>query len=719
MRVILFYSACLEKYRMDATVVTKRITEALVSGRKMVFFVGAGISVSPPSQVKDFKQLNLGTITSIGGGLITCKDSELLSQARPEIMLQVGREELGDNIIQSLEMLQGHKPNFNHFLLAEAIHQGNWVFTTNFENLIEDAYGLLTKSEIPRCYSEDNFKDFTRYITGTSSSPLGGYLFKLHGSIEEDKHGLERYNTIIAALNQVGQGLSKYKVQVLEYFLKNYDFCFIGYSCQDDFTVFPALISSKHANTVFWLQYVPKHTIALKQRPEIEEENNILQRKRESGQIDNIDRENINGNQVLLRSAYFFKVLGNTSEFLLHELSALVKTQMKSGSRPKSPRDKFQQWVKTIDEIHLNMFIGRLFDHLGNWDRAENYYGRSMEIAKATSKIESFVRAKSILADLYARQTQIDKEKLAIQMYHECISQFSGKASATAIALKFDIANVERRLGIYPPDLKKWTADMLQGMDLLRKKSIGQYTGCLNILGLAHLRGDQNDLETGLRYSTESRKIKKKIGDKEGEAAAENAISLLLLAQGRQLVKIDQILAKRKFKSAIHHLRNAFDIRIRYGFFRGCAQNYRNMGDAYREMMKIADSSKSRSGYLKKAEQYYENAIRYLDIVKPAPPPGEIVNWKQGIAGLHNEYYKLTNNVREQRRSLARIVFLYKEDLDILHNKTILREITHKEKELVKAKNILEETKKVCEIQMLNSLSQQIDKLLQVMDVQS
>jgi len=54
-------------------------------------------------------------------------------------MYQIAVDELGSEALYSLEMLEGHEPNYYHYFLAEAVRRGNCVFTTNPDNLIEEA----------------------------------------------------------------------------------------------------------------------------------------------------------------------------------------------------------------------------------------------------------------------------------------------------------------------------------------------------------------------------------------------------------------------------------------------------------------------------------------------------------------------------------------------------------------------------------------------------
>ena len=46
-------------------------------------------------------------------------------------ILQIAVDELDPMVLRSLEMLSGHYPNANHIFLAEALRQGNPIFTTN------------------------------------------------------------------------------------------------------------------------------------------------------------------------------------------------------------------------------------------------------------------------------------------------------------------------------------------------------------------------------------------------------------------------------------------------------------------------------------------------------------------------------------------------------------------------------------------------------------
>ena len=236
--------------------------------KRVVFFVGAGVSV--PSGVPDFKKLNEKVIQTLVGDELKelerkdtekkKKDYEILTEnVRPEVMYQIAIDELGSEVLYSLEMLEGYEPNYYHHFLAEAIRQGNWVFTTNPDNLIEEACkrkGMKKKVDFKTYYGCSNDQDFREYFNYIKSGDTpGGCIFKLHGSIEGNLKEEEKYKTIQFSLRQVGEGLFRHRKEVLEYFLKEFDFCLIGYKCRDDFSVFPVLSGTNSDKDIFWFRF--------------------------------------------------------------------------------------------------------------------------------------------------------------------------------------------------------------------------------------------------------------------------------------------------------------------------------------------------------------------------------------------------------------------------------------------------------------------------------
>lgn len=139
--------------------------------------------------------------------------------------------------------LRGGEPNPYHFLLAEVLRRGGFVFTTNVDALIEEAcrrIGLILGRDFNICFGKSEDEDFKGYVTRIEAGErLKSCIFKLHGSIDAGAPE-HKYESIQFALRQVGKGLFEPRQKVLKYFHQNFDFWFLGYSCRDDFSVFPA-----------------------------------------------------------------------------------------------------------------------------------------------------------------------------------------------------------------------------------------------------------------------------------------------------------------------------------------------------------------------------------------------------------------------------------------------------------------------------------------------
>jgi len=282
-----------------------RIKRAFNSESKMAFFVGAGISIPPPSRLPSFEELSREALKLVTENKLPEDEYEYLSKIiRPEVIFQIAISEMGTQALEILQRLKDHEPNFNHFFFAGAIRAGNWVFTTNYDDLIERACSKRGIA-LHKYTHEDDFKEFLhKYINATEELP--GALFKLHGSIEDP-------NTIQIFLRQVGKGLSEFKTKVLRYFLQTFDFCFMGYSCLDDFSVYPILLDTESESGIYWLYHSEGRV------GEAQWDRERLQYQKEAEEKQPPDRRNrkiININSVLLRRKNFLKLIGDSSKFV-------------------------------------------------------------------------------------------------------------------------------------------------------------------------------------------------------------------------------------------------------------------------------------------------------------------------------------------------------------------------------------------------------------------
>jgi len=662
-------------------IINSRIEKAF--GKRIVFFVGAGISV--PSGVPDFKKLNEEVIQTLADDELEeleerdlekkKKGYELLTEnVRPEVMYQIAMDELGSEVLYSLEMLEDYEPNYYHYFLAEAIRRDNWVFTTNPDNLIEEACkrkGMKPRVDFKTYYGCDNDEDFKEYLQYINSGDIpGGCIFKLHGSIEEDAKEEEKYKTVLFSLRQVGEGLFGPRKEALEYFLKEFDFFFIGYRCRDDFSVFPVLSDTKSDKDIFWSRFdegplslhIPEEDRLLWEKER--EENKPLDEER------NLDLLNIN--EVLLQRGKKFVFSGNLGEFINVKLPPPLGVKNLSFDEEKE-REKgkakesgaFFRWAKDKEKFERYLFLGRLFEQAGNLNKGIESCSKALDEAKKDLQI---IRAKQKLADLYYRRQEGNDEEEAGKLYEQCIN--SSKDPLERASLKASLSNILRRRGKEffsnahdkAEEAKREFEANLDKVESLnvaeRKKKKLDFARCVNIHGLSLY--SIGKFEEARKSCSDSINVKQDLGDVDGIAESENAISLTFTQEGRRLKDQGNTEeAKDKFFKAIEHARRALDYRRKIGNFRGYAQNSRNLAWPNSELMKLASKEDERQEYFKKARDGYKAGISYWDRFYPAPAT-ESVLFRNLLAGLYIDFCSLTEDREQKKRWSQEVIPIYR-----------------------------------------------------------
>lgn len=612
---------------------------------KMVFFVGAGISVG--SGLPNFQQLSKKVIQDITGDKLEDREAEFLSQnLRPEVILQIAVEELGSIVLRSLNMLINHKPNPNHFFLAEALRLGNWVFTTNQDSLIEkaaEARGI----NFQRCYEDTQFEEYEKRISAGECPE--GCLFKLHGTIEEDKPFEERFNNILMALRQVGRGLSEPKQRILSYFLPRFDFCFIGYGCQDDFSVTPVLLNTESDRNIFWLKYAGS-TI-----DEPISDKSILQRQKEAEESkapgEKRDWETINVNNFLLKRDKAFKFIGDSSRFLedimCPALGIDISPVTSAGSTEED--EEYIRWVAGISNCKHNLIAGRLYQSLYDLEKANHFYEQADR--SATGDEERAI-AQRRLGQIYLIPSTQDGDEKAIEVFQKAIDALDDPFETACT--KTDLSNAIRRRKRFPEAMNQIEESRQIFENILASDGNEEhnlaYARCLNILGLVHYslgsgNKSEESLKTGLDFCGKSRRIKERFGDVDGMAESDNASGLILMEQailpGRS--KSDAI---RLLNSAIESLEGVVNTRVRIGNFRGCFQPCRNLGLAHSRLANLAGSRDEKERYTRLVRKDYENGMSYLNRIRPEPPLGEILECQFRIGELDVQLGEMGDAIR-------------------------------------------------------------------------
>ncbi len=603
---------------MDIQEVARVIRGAIDGTARIAFFVGAGISMEG-NLCPGFSRLNAQVMASIAGGgkkfedyLAKHKIAEN-ERARPEVVLQIARDEISPQAISCLDTLIGDNLNFYHQLLAKALQVGNWVFTTNFENRIDVAckeIGFTTTV----CSSDEDFYRYLFHSRQESELP-GGYLFKLHGTINEEQSMLdERFETIIMTLNEVGRGLSKYKAEVLRTFLQKHDFVFIGYRCMDEFDINDVLLSTKSDKRIIYFQY--------KERPEYKPEHgefpsvisnrkSLEDEKNQEGQ----DRSIIHVNNLLLGRPEACKVVGNPRNLMKEIYQSIIK-------KPNSYREQVQlseesektfSWAQDISDEKRRLFFGRLLLHLGLWDDAVKCLrpiGDTVARLKATAMF--------YIGDAWRETEEESGYEEAINSYRASAELFErGGDFASAAGAKAQMGNVMR---LAKKSISEVEKHLREAKELLEREILPGYAATLNILGLVSYQKRFEEkwrreywLENARDLCEKSMRIGEIIGDQARIARAGNALSLVLNDQAE--LHHD----KGKIIQAIDLLESILPEREAAADLRLCFQIHRNLGLTHKTKMSFVETEAEKAVEQETSEKHFAESRRYAEMGKERP----------------------------------------------------------------------------------------------------
>lgn len=224
----------------------------MVTGRSLVFFVGAGVSWAEPTRFP------------LTGRLLNVAFAEILQQLRekgrggldaaairrwnrfcaqvgaalPSVADAVGLEiTLGElreiwpstfsRFLQRWAELAKTRPfNAAHLGLAAWLRGGGTVITTNYDCFIEEAYFHL-EGHFPELRYWSSERPAQNDPTSTFDSwrqdlDRGGVLFKLHGSFDE-------LDTCAATLDQVGTALTGHRADLVRHVMSTRPVCVVGW----------------------------------------------------------------------------------------------------------------------------------------------------------------------------------------------------------------------------------------------------------------------------------------------------------------------------------------------------------------------------------------------------------------------------------------------------------------------------------------------------------
>ncbi|MHA1820719.1 MAG: tetratricopeptide repeat protein [Promethearchaeota archaeon] len=227
-----------------------------------IFLAGAGISMEPPSNLSSARQIMDAILRFISPDEIAYNKLKNISALRYEYIIQFFRDHI-DEGLKFLDYFECPKePNIIHKFLAEQMKKGDHVMTTNFDYLIEYAFGVEGPN-LRVVISENDFRECSEpdklYHDGTVP------LYKLHGSKKNIKTGEDTKKWVVSTLDALGKQkkgkdelftVPIYQQDLFKNISKNKTLIILGYSGGDDFDIMPALRIMRGLRQIIWVEHI-------------------------------------------------------------------------------------------------------------------------------------------------------------------------------------------------------------------------------------------------------------------------------------------------------------------------------------------------------------------------------------------------------------------------------------------------------------------------------
>jgi tetratricopeptide (TPR) repeat protein len=646
--------------------IRRDLIEGIEQG-KINFFVGAGISMGYPAKMPSGPKLTQELLKDWVSGEVgdSLKDHAESGALRLEVVMQIARETFSDREIVLHPLLQfiDKSPNCNHYLLAIAIKNGCTVVTTNFDILIEIAYWNLYGSLLPVIIADNQ----------SQRTVSSGTLIKIHGSIailetvnNNEISICDARETVMAALDQVAQGLGDGKTFTLQQLLQQAPTFFWGYSCMDDFDVYPVLRSTEREEAFYWLFFELDKSLELLSEDgwksfvsEINSRSHLEDSKRFEG-------ENVSSTLT----SNDFRIVGDSSDWMEHlneiwNLKAQKKFEVQVNSKLSAFRESMgSARTQEPEAWEVQLLSARLLEQAGEWDdEMHSLYSAVHENAALDPDLR--LRIQTEHADKTSPHDLIKASEI-LDKHQDDYEDTTNDNKAYALAI---MSNIRRRQK--EKDAKKF---IQKAVDIIQEGGVNDET-IFRVFhyqallfhqeiaeGVKHLKSDS---ELKPEFLAEIRRCEgifsrgsdffKDRGLVNDFAMSQNGLALLLIEKGKALTNVGCIKdANKVFENAANILlEDVAETRMRYGYFRGVGQAFRNIAlirqdqENYEETLYALDQADYFYSKVKPTppptdffEVFYRQAETFLKLNTPEKALQPISRWilqKRASADWHNE----------------------------------------------------------------------------------
>ncbi len=610
------------------------LEDLLEEGSNYSIIAGAGCSIDAPSNLPNSNKMMEEIIK------FTCAKSEIenisrIEGLRFEILLEIIRNSL-DNNLRILEYLeQCDKPNFIHYFLTEMIYKGHNVITTNFDFLIEHAIIQSNRNNdsIISVITEKDYRQFENIVDHLDAGKK--FLFKIHGSTKDILADRNTKDYFLSLIKKIGSYKSEFNLFFVEpykgvLFNKLFNkaiIILIGYSGQNDFDIIPILKKYHKMKRIIWINHIENDG----DKEKIIE---ILKNREQSTEdLDNLNKilleiKNQNPNIEL------FRIDTNLSRFLKKILDFEFNIDINNFTL------EFSDWLRNNIEIP-NLMMKFLIPHViyFNFDRYEDSFRCGIRALEHISETSQKNHKQLILNNIGWIYYKMGNYSEAILHFEEAatIAHELGYKDQELIYLS-NLGEINERIRNFPLAIQKYK----DGMKIA--ENTGNLMEKLRIMNsVIEIYEELQNFSEALSFLEEAIKISEKLGDLKKKAIIFNNIASIYFKQKNLNLALDYFQQSEKIFRRLNDIEN---LTICLNNIGTIFQNFKDFSialDKFEEALEYDERLKDKKGKARhlckigeinfdqndyvKALNYFRDAIEISRELNDARSEMEFYNW--------------------------------------------------------------------------------------------
>ena len=307
-----------------------------------------------------------------------------------------------DKNLDVLDFIKDYStPNLNHYNLANLAIEGHYVFTPNFDDLIERA--IYNLGFIPKTIcSKSDYESYSSLRGKTIP------VFKLHGSYYTHTGGKVKKKrtkgSIQASLVSIISGnesllLDDFKTDLLKKCIeKSEKLLFVGYSGCDDFDIIPSLMLID-INNILWINHNKQVCT-----------DNVIERylTEDNGRSHLLEKRY----RIASDSVKFYDT--NTREFLMSLGGIKDIPDGKSHKNSGFYRDYIINWASTLTGAEKSYIIGRIYQGMELYEKAVELY------SKIECESDCYIASQQQMGSCLEQRSRYDE---ALRIYESLIKR--------------------------------------------------------------------------------------------------------------------------------------------------------------------------------------------------------------------------------------------------------------------------------------------------------